>query len=73
MIYGSTRKRLHRVAFAFTGEFISVPGNDEEILDIFAYGFTIVSPERCNGIEKKCQCIHTEFPDLLIVILVFFH
>jgi hypothetical protein len=69
---GSSRKLLNWVSLDFAGEFIAIQRYDEEFLHIFSDGLPVVSPKRRHGIQQECQCVHAEFPDLLILILVTF-
>ena len=66
------RKRPDTVSLWFTSEFISVKRNNEKIADILSNRFTVLSPERRHGVEKKGQGIHAKLPKLLILVPVAF-
>jgi hypothetical protein len=70
MSEGSPRKCLDRVPLWLSGEFVSVPRDDEKVLRVYPDDLPIVPPERRNGIQEDRERVHAEFPKLLIPVLV---
>jgi hypothetical protein len=70
MLDGSLRKFLDRVSLWLSGEFVSVPRDDEKVLRVYPDDLSIVPPERRNGVQEDRKRIHAEFPKLLIPVLV---
>lgn len=70
MLDGSLRKFLDRVSLWLSGEFVSVPRDDEKVLCVYPDDLSIVPPERRNGVQEDRKRIHAEFPKLLIPVLV---
>lgn len=70
MSEGSPRKRLDRVSLWPSGEFVSVPGDDEKVLRVHPNHLSVVPPERRDGIQQDRERVHAEFPKLLIPVLV---
>ncbi len=62
MSEGSPRKRLDRVSFWLSGEFVSIPRNDEKVLCVYTNDLSVIPPERRNGIQENRECVHAEFP-----------
>ena len=69
---GAAREAQDVVPLRFSREFIPVPGYNEEIFDILAYGPPVIPPERRDSIQDERQSVHSKFPDLLVLNLVAF-
>ncbi len=66
----TSRKALDWISFGLAGEFVTVPGDDEEVLHVFADDLAVVAPKRRDGVEQKRERVQPEVPELLIVIAV---
>jgi hypothetical protein len=60
------------VSLALSGEFISVDWDNQEVLDVFPDGFAIRPPEWSDCVQENREGIHTQLPDLLVLVLVTF-
>lgn len=69
---GAARKRQDIIPLRLSRELVPIPGYNEEICDIFANGPPIIPPNRRNVVEDERQSIHSELPDMLVLILVAF-
>jgi hypothetical protein len=69
---GAARKRRDIIPLLLSRELVAIPGYNEEICDIFTDGPPIIPPNGCNVVEDECQSVHSELPDMLILILVAF-
>ena len=63
-------KLLDGVSLGLAGELIAVPGNDEEVLYVLADDFPVVPPEGSNSIQKECECVQPNVPELLVSVPV---
>lgn len=72
MSEGTSRNVLDGIALCFSSELVAVKGDDEEILDVDAESLAVSSPERSDIVQQERQSIHTEFPYLLVLVLVAF-
>lgn len=65
-----TPRELYGIPFIFSGELVSIPRYDEEVCHVFAYDLSVHTPERSDRVEDESESIHTELPELLIIVLV---
>lgn len=61
-----------RVPPRLAREFVAVPGDDKEILHVFADDLAVVSPDRRDRVEQERECLHAEVPDPLVTVAVAF-
>ena len=56
------------VALCLSRELVTVPRNDEEVLYVLADDLPVVPPEGSNSIQKECECVQPDVPELLVLI-----
>lgn len=65
-----TPRELYGISFVFSGELVSIPRYNEEVRHVFAYDLSVHTPEGSDRVEDESESIHTELPELLIIVLV---
>ena len=61
-------KLLDGVSLGLAGELVAVPGNDEEVLYVLTDDLPVVPPEGSNSIQKECECVQPDVPELWVLI-----
>ena len=56
------------LSLSLAGELIAIPRNDEEVLYVLADDLPVVPPEGSNSIQKECECVEPNVPELLVLI-----
>lgn len=64
------REAADWIPLGLPGKLITVPRDDEEVLNVLPYDLAVVAPKRCHGIEQEGESVEAEFPKLLIVVTI---
>lgn len=63
-------RELYGISFIFSCELVSIPRYDEEVCHVFAYDLSVHTPEGSDRVQDEGESIHTELPELLIIVLI---
>lgn len=56
------------VTFRLARKFVTIPGYNQEILDVDSDRLSVRTPERSDRVEQECQGVHPEIIQLLVLV-----
>ena len=70
MSHRAPREMCDWVTLCLSCELVTVPRNDEEVLYVLADDFAVIAPHGRHGVEKQCEGVKADIPELLVFITV---